>query len=211
MSKIAKKNLLKRTVEAAEEDTIELVPAVDATHFDVEFAPGKRLVYLHFGGREFIHIREYGSMGGRLYPTKKGVCLTPSRLRALQERISTIDELLAQLEMNDAYGVTVGGEDPLYKQHLGGAIYASVSEKYQGVNLRRHFTPPAQNILIVPTKNGIYLPLTQWGALKTKLVELFTQFPKLKEAVECSMSHGGNQMETFDCRECTPFGYDVTD
>jgi len=145
MSKGSKKGSLKRSAEAIEDETVELQPPSDAIHFKEEFAPGRFLVYSHFNGQEFIHIREFGYMGGREYPTKKGVSLTPGRLRALQRRIETVDNLLSQLEMNVSYAVPVARGEPLYKEHLGGAVFVTVSEQYHGVDLRRYFQPPVQN------------------------------------------------------------------
>ena len=206
------KSSLKRTAEVFEdEDTVELVPPMNGDRFREEFAPGRFLVYTRFNGREFIHIREFAIKDGREYATKKGVCLTPGRLRALRERVTLIDDILAQLETNTAYIIPVKRGDPLFKEHLGGTIFATVSENYLGVNLRRYFQPPAQNIQTLPTKNGIYLPLAQWVSLKAKLNQLITEYPELNSAEECHTTHGGNQMDYFGCRECTPFGYDEVD
>jgi hypothetical protein len=176
--------------------------------FNASFGPGRRLVLSSFKGQLFIHIREYQETNGKEYPTKKGACFTPGRLRALRDRIVDIDEILCQLETNASYNVTVGGDEPLYKQHLGGGIFATINEKYRGVNLRRYWMPPAQNIVTVPTKNGIYLPTAQWAAFKLKLDELLATCPGLIDVTVCCNSHGDNQMEFFRCRECTPFGYD---
>ena len=203
---------LKRTAQVfADEDTVELVPPMDGDRFREEFAPGRFLIYTRFNGQAFIHIREFVSKEGREYSTKKGVCLTPGRLRALRERVARIDNLLTQLEAGTAYIAPVKRGDPLFKEHLGGTIFATVSERYPGVNLRRYFQPPAQNIQTLPTKNGIYLPLAQWSSLKAKLDELYAEHPELSSAVECHMTHGGDQTEFFGCRECTPFGYDDVD
>jgi len=211
MSEESKRSSLKRTGEIFEEETLELAPPTDTTHFKEEFAPGRFLVYSSFNGQNFIHIREFGFTKEREYPTRKGVCLTPGHLRALRERVARIDNILAQLETNTTYIIPVKRGDPLFKEHLGGAIFATVSQNYLGVNLRRYFQPPAQNIQTLPTKNGIYLPLTQWSSLKAKLDELYDVYPELNNAVECHATHGGNQMEYFSCRECSPFGYDEVD
>ena len=206
------KNSLKRSAEVLEDDdTVELPPLKDGDLFREEFAPRKFLVYTRFNGQWFIHIREFGNVAGREYATKKGVCLTPGRLRALRRNIEPIDNLLSQLEMGVSYNVPAGRDEPLFKAHLGGAIFMTVSENYYGVNLRRYFQPAAQNIVTLPTKNGIYLTGVQWNAFKVKLDQLYAEYPELDKAIECCMSHGGNQMETFECRECTPFGYDVVD
>jgi len=178
--------------------------------FDVEFWPGRRLTLSHFKGQILVHIREYATTDGKEFPTKRGACFTLGRLRALRDRVAVIDSMLQQLEVNASYNVTIG-LDPVYKEHLGGGIYAVINEKYRGVDLRRYWMPPAQNILIIPTKNGIYLPATQWAALKSKLDELLIAYPDLMNATVCCNTHDGNQMELYNCRECTPFGYSCVD
>ena len=119
----------------------------------------------------------------------------------LSGKIDLIDAML----MLNANPILKTGE-PTYREHLGAGIYASISEEYQGVSLRRYWVPDGQHT-IAPTKNGIYLPEKQWTALKLKLDELLATHPGLIDAVECIKTHGGNQMETFECRECTPFGW----
>jgi hypothetical protein len=219
MPKVAKHMLKARTptkMEASETGslTVEALPSTASTMegYDAEFWPGRRLVLSRFNGQLLVHIREYKTVEDKIYPTKKGACFTSSRLRALRERIEFIDAILSQLEVNESYNVTVGGggDDPLFKEHLGGGIYVTIHEKYRGVNLRRYWMPPAQNISIVPTKNGIFIPALQWGKLKVKLDELLAAYPELMDAPICNDTHGGNQMEFFECRECTPFGYSCT-
>ncbi len=210
---VAKRVLKRAAIKMEPVDIVETVPVETASLpkpkkevFDVSFWPGRRLVLSSFKGRILVHIREYLDMGGKEYPTKKGVCLTPGRLSALRRRIEEIDELLVQLSTNAEYNVTIG-DDPLYYQHLGGGIYASINEKYHGVDLRRYWSPMGQS-KPVPTRNGIYLPASQWTALKLKLDELLEVHPGLADSVECALAHGGNQLEYFGCPECMPFGYD---
>ena len=178
----------------------ESTPAA-STKFDASFWPGRRLTLSNLNGQTLIHVREYALMGDKEYPTKKGVCFTPGRLSVLREKIDLIDAML----MLNANPILKTGE-PTYREHLGAGIYASISEEYQGVSLRRYWLPDGQQT-IAPTKNGIYLPEKQWTALKLKLDELIAAHPELIEAVACNNAHGGNQMETFECHECTPFGW----
>ena len=208
MSKIAKR-APKRSIkmEPCETETSSEATAVAVPGgFDVSFWSGRRLVLSCFNGRILIHVREYQTADGKEFPTKKGACFTPGRLMALREKIDTIDEILKQQEINASYNVSVA--PILYKAHLGGGIYVSVSEKYPGVSLRRYWVPEGQQEP-TPTKNGIYLPRNQWTALKNKLEELLAAYPGLLEATVCSSSHGGNQMEFFECSECAPFSSDV--
>jgi len=218
MSKAGKKSLLKSSATVK----MEIVEAKDATGetttatvsektFDAEFHPGRHLVVSLFNGKELIHIREYQSENGKEYPTKKGACLTPGRLRELWGRISDIDAVLQQLELKSTEDAIVGDGEPVYKEHLGGGLYVSINEKFCGVDLRRYWMPPAQNIRIQPTRSGIYLPISQWRALKAKLNELLATYPELWNVEMCRELHGDNQMDHYMCRECTPFGYDCID
>src|SRR6267154_52511 len=189
----------KRVVKIVSEET-QTMPS-STPYFNVEIAPGRFLVYSRFNDQNLIHVREYVTRGTRTYPTKKGVCFTPGRLRVLRGKIDLIDAML-MLNVTPILKT----EEPTYREHLGAGIYASISEEYQGVSLRRYWVPDGQHT-IAPTKNGIYLPEKQWTALKLKLDELLATHPGLIDAVECIKTHGGNQMETFECRECTPFGW----
>jgi len=143
-------------------------------------------------------------MGDREYPTKKGVAFTPERLRMLRGKIEEIDTALNQQEVNSSYGVSLD-RTMLFKAHLDAGIYASVGENFKGVSLRRHWVPDGQ-FEIFPTKNGIFIPTSQWSKLKAKLNELFVVHPQLLDAVECITTHD-NQFELLKCRECMPFGW----
>ncbi len=141
------------------------------------FAPKRYLVFSHFDNTEQIHIREYemkemrNGMGQCEYPTKKGVCFTPTRLRVLRNLVDEIDENLVRRQR---------GETVDYKKHVGTGIYATVGE-YIGVDLRRYWIPEGQPS-IAPTKRGIFLPPVQWNMLKEKLNELLAAHPNLAEA-----------------------------
>jgi len=176
---------------------------VSTEKYDASFFPGRRLSLSTFNGQQYIHIREYIELNGKLYPTKKGVSFTPGRLSVLRSNIGKIDLALQQQEVNASYSVNVGGV--LLKVHLGAGIYATVSEEFKGVSLRRHWMPEGQNEP-VPTKNGIYLPTAQWNSLKIKLDELLATYPDLLIAESCNFTHQ-NQMGMLDCNECCPFGW----
>src|SRR6267154_4464867 len=182
MSKIAKRNVKAASLkmeacgtvcEPVSPATLESTPTASKKKevFDASFWPGRRLMLSNCNGQTIIHIREYVAMGDKEYPTKNGACFTPGRLSVLQGKIDEIDMMLLQQEVNASYNVTVGGGEPLYMSHLGAGIFASISEKYHGVSLRRHWMPEGQQT-IVPTKNGIYVPANQWAALKFKVYEL---------------------------------------
>ena len=68
--------------------------------FKLMFAPGRYLVYSQYRGQFQVHVLEYAyksmsnGMGECEYPTKKGVCFTPARLKVLCNKIEEIDEHL---------------------------------------------------------------------------------------------------------------------
>src|SRR6267154_53892 len=172
-----------------------------AVHFSEEFAPGIFLVYSRFVDREWVHIREYTTLGEKTYPTKKGVCLTTSRLKSLTNKLDEIDEQLKQASSSASYKV----EQSLYKSHLGAGIYASVGSEFKGVDLRRYWVPEEQ-MLPIPTRNGIFLSLAQWNSLKQKIPKLLAAHSELNSAEECFHA---NQMGYIGCKECMPFGWIV--
>jgi hypothetical protein len=174
-------------------------------NFDVSFYPGRRLTTSVFNGQFLIHVREYMRMGDRDYPTKKGVCFTPGRLKLLREKMGEIDLALTQQEVNASCGVALVESTNLFKTHLGAGIYVSVDEKYSGVDFRRYWIPERKDV-IVPTRSGIFLPISQWASLKQKLDMLLAAHPELLDAKECALSHD-NQFGMIGCHECMPFGW----
>ena len=161
----------------------------------LSFAPNRYVVYCRFNDQDLIHIREYAikkipNATGE-YPTRRGVCFTPERLKSLYNKIDQIEENLNQ-----------EGEMRSYKTHIAAGIYAAVG-KLDGVDIRRYWTPEGQ-IDIVPTKRGIFLPRYQWASVKEKLDEILEMYPIIGMAEECFHQ---NQMGYVECRECMPFGW----
>ena len=177
--------------------------AAASVQFYTSFHSGRRLTLTTFNGQVFIHIREYTQINGKEYPSKKGACLTPGRLAVLRENMGQIDTTLNQQEVNASYNIDLGG-DLLFKLHLGGGVYVTVSEKFSGVDIRRYWLPEGQ-INPTPTKNGIFLPTTQWKALKEKIGNLILIHPELNDVRPCADSHE-NIGGMVECKECVPFG-----
>ena len=204
MSKNVKRNtkrMIKTDIVGGEDEMNQFESTTQpAGEFDGKFAERRRLDLTRFNGQDLIHVREYVMGEKREYPTKIGVCFTPGRLKALCRNIEEIDEELRQRNANASYKVDRG--EVVYKAHLGAGIYASVNNKFNGVDLRRYWVPEGQ-LTAVPTRNGIYLPEYQWRALKIKLNELMCIHPELTVAEECFHQ---NQMDMIDCHECMPFG-----
>jgi len=173
-------------------------PPLEPHEVRLEFAPNRYVVFSHFMGKELIHIREYAVKeavegADREYPTKKGVSLTAKRLKMLKNRLDDLDGYLKAQQQ----GVSTN-----YRTHLGAAVYAAVGE-YDGVDLRRYWIPEGQGNE-VPTKRGIFVPVSQWSSLKRKLTELMATNPHLEKVNECFHQ---NQLDMMDCPECSPYGW----
>ena len=174
------------------------------TYFCEEFASGKFVSYSRFKGENFIHIRVYENIGGRLIPTKRGASFTPGRLRVLLNKTDEIDEQLKLISSSVPCEAAAGVQ---YKTHLGAGIFAAIDSKFNGVNLRRYWAPEGQAI-IVATRNGIFLSAAQWLSMKEKLNELLVKHPELAIAETCFHQ---NQLGLLDCHECLPFGWMLMD
>src|SRR2546425_7063611 len=124
MPKVNKKELKKliiNTSSEGENSMPPLLPPSNATFFNREFAPSRYLIYSRYNGRDWIHVREFETLNGRVYPTKKGASFTPARLKVLIGKIGEIDEELRQQKSSTTYKAV----KTTYKTHLGGGIYAT--------------------------------------------------------------------------------------
>jgi hypothetical protein len=148
-----------------------------------------------FKGDRIVHIRWYGENGGHVYPTKFGVCMKPDRFAAFVEHLDNI---------NAAYEYVISSVGEWRTVHIGGALYASVRENYQFIDLRNFFR--ARDGKVLPSKNGVAIPISVWSVLKKVAVDLKESIPELKTAQSCGPHQ--NQLEFVDCSECNPF-YDV--
>ena len=100
MPKVSKLSSKKSSQTVVEEVKVEMAIIPAATvHFSAEFAPGKFVTYSRFNEQDLVHIREYKVMGGRTYPSKRGACFTPARLKALMNKFEEIDEQLKPTEL----------------------------------------------------------------------------------------------------------------
>src|SRR5881296_3015463 len=110
MPKVNKREVKKAIKEEEVMSMPAVIPAAMSTststvHFSAEFAPGRFVVYSRYNEQDLIHVREYVTYGERTYPSKKGVALTPVRLRTLMNKMEEIDEQLKQTNATAAYKV----------------------------------------------------------------------------------------------------------
>src|SRR2546425_504023 len=131
MSKVSKRSN-KRTSEIMGEEVKDESMSPSTIIFNEEIAPGKFPTYT--GWKEH-RVREYEVHGERKYPTKRGACLTPVRLKILMGKFEEIDEELKQADAK----VPCKVQQTQYKTHLGGGIYAAIDYKFNGVNIRRYW------------------------------------------------------------------------
>src|SRR6267154_6863142 len=105
VSKRVAKSAAKISVEEQNDDTIVMptTTQLSTVYLNEEFSPGRYLVYSSFNGQDWIHIREYVTMGEKSYPTKKGACFTPGRFKSLANRFYEVDEQLKQVNANGLY------------------------------------------------------------------------------------------------------------
>jgi Transcriptional Coactivator p15 (PC4) len=142
-------------------------------------------------GQIKLHIREYAEAG---YPTKKGICLTPSRWASLIRAVPALDETIDTRE---------GGD---YRVHLGGFVYATAISEYGTVGIRQYFIPEGA-IDEVPTKKGITLRRFEWYALKSYINDILRLSTELANARPCSDQLDHALLSGFlACCECNPSG-----
>ena len=150
-----------------------------------------------FRGKAIVHIRQYDIFGSNSYPSRTGVCLTPSRFARMLLSMEEIDAHVDQLK---------GSQDFDYKIHIGGGIYCSVRAGFYCVNIRKYFIPVKKHTPI-PTKRGISLRINEWKNLKSNIDIISKSCDELRNArpcYECESTHNKNGL--FGCNECYPFG-----
>ncbi len=161
-------------------------------HYSMDFASGRFVVYSRFQDQLLVHIRDYVIMGTCIYPSKDGVCFRVYQLIDLVNKFAEIDEQLKR--QNDSTS---------YEEHLGEGLYVTIDSKYGGVVLCNYNDPDGQ-LRIVPVKNEISIPSSQWASLKEKLNELISGC--LERCAVKGCSHPNN-IRMMDCQECFPFGW----
>lgn len=88
-----------------------------------------------FRGSKVVHIRQYDQAdNGKLFPTKRGVCLTPGRFAALVEQFGDIDLMYQFVCDNISEAV-----DEWRTIHLGGGIYVTAATGFDLINIRNFF------------------------------------------------------------------------
>lgn len=155
------------------------------------------LVVSLFNDETVVHIRKYDLKkdGIGKYPTKIGVCLTPKRFVSLITNFDDIDNMYKYVSRTDGEWRTI---------HIGGELYASVTNDYKCINLRHFYR--SENNKALPGRQGIALTLPMWSKLKKHALELREADEVLKNATLCmNGTDHANQMGFFECGECVPF------
>jgi Transcriptional Coactivator p15 (PC4) len=174
------------------------------------FTPNRDISKLKFGCNRFlvhsifqdspkIHIREYESKSGREYPTKKGICMSVSRLATLYSALPDIEEAVKLLR---------AGSHIQFKTHLGGGIYVSVNSDFKCVDIRRFFVPN-EDSSETATRTGLAIRLGEFDNFLRRINELVAISADLvvDDKICANNFDHANEIVAAACRECNPFGY----
>ncbi len=166
---------------------------------DMKFPMGndRYLVVSKWKGETRISLREYISYEGsdKLYPTKKGICLTLENWLDLKMIFDDIAKEVKQLN---------GTEEVNYCQHIGRNVYVTVCTRWPNVDIRQWWKPE-ENGELVPTKKGISLRLDEWEKLTKLAGTLHKVVPELSYAIPCNMrGDHQNQQGMLACSHCNP-------
>lgn len=174
------------------------------------------------GVEQRINVREYVqyTVGGRLYPSKRGLYLTQdnwAELMAVKEEVTeelqrVLDQGLAHPPVRMADGepvmdAEVEREEICRKWHIGNNVFMVVESGWPFVNLRRWWIPPdrEEGDGPVPTKRGLCLSPEEWKRLIGYNYKLESLVPELVSALpHCLRKDHQNQLALELCGHCNP-------
>ncbi len=87
--------------------------------------------------------------------------------------------------------------------HLGGNMFASVNQQYEGVSVRKWYKPDEQNTLLKPGQPGVFLRVDAWRKLYDILDKFVDYMPDHAGDMPCSYRHE-NAQGFIDCSFCNP-------
>ncbi|OWF53868.1 hypothetical protein KP79_PYT24052 [Mizuhopecten yessoensis] len=136
-----------------------------------------------------IDIREWEN--GK--PTKIGVSLTLSRWLTFCDAIEELEKALRSGKID-------------VRCHLGGNVFATVSNGYRCVNIRQFFKPESQEL--TATRKGIALRLCEWNTLVEYLPSINFAIPNIDTILPCHMQPDHSSVQgALMCSECNPNGF----
>lgn len=123
-------------------------------------------------GQVQLHIGQYQKYkpNGKIYPTKRGVVLSPSEWLILESYVASVDTVL-QIQHT---------LDTDCKWYISNDIFITQSPKYPTVDIRR-FWKPKENGKFAPTKNGVALTFAMWNRLKDVMMIIRSFIPQLDD------------------------------
>ena len=152
------------------------------------------VVASEFEGEVYIHVRYYDFK--KHFPTPFGIGLTPRRWNELKLVLNGIEEKVSHYEK--------GEEDVSYRHHLGGNFYASITQGFPCVDLRKFWLPEGAKE-VCATRKGISLGFDQFRALIETVPEIDHHVPELINATPCYLEDDHqNQVGALRCAECNP-------
>ncbi|OWF53695.1 hypothetical protein KP79_PYT00414 [Mizuhopecten yessoensis] len=123
-------------------------------------------------------------------PSKIGVSLTLSRWLNFCENIEEIERALQEGNVE-------------VKCHLGGNVFATVSNGYKCVNIRQFFKPESQEL--TATRKGIALCVSEWNILKEHVSNINFAIPNINTIIPCHMQPDHSNVQgALRCPECNP-------
>lgn len=126
-----------------------------------------------FRGVLQIHIRYYYKQKGKLWPTKRGVTLSPSKWLKLEANCDTLDMLLEQCFTGE-----LKKKEEIY---LGGDVYLSVNPTFCIIDIR-HWKKSVNTQETYASRKGVSLNRTRWNSLKDVMTEIQNKVPELNSA-----------------------------
>jgi len=173
---------------------VPIISMASSRDIHLPLGGNKFLTYGFFRGQARISIRLYEVRGTKLYPSKTGISMTPTRFSRFRHMTQDIEENVYDMQAKRNVDMT---------HHLFNAWRVSINSDYPCVNIRKHFYPPNE-MCSVPTKSGITLTVYQWRELVDQIDQLTTMVPDLLNVPRCIEIHGERNLLTLlECPDCS--------
>ena len=113
-----------------------------------------------YKGQTRVDIRQYLTLGNKIYPTKSGIHLSGSQFVNLIDIVKEIDNDVTKVRNHEMDN---------FKYHIGDEIYVTASDGFALVHIRLYYKNEDMTIAL-PTKVGLALRFQEWDTL-VKLIE----------------------------------------
>lgn len=159
---------------------------------DILLQENCKLTILKINGQWRLDLRCVDIYDDQVHYSKKGICLTLDQTHEMLQVFINIDE--AMINHVDTRLL-----------HLKNNVFANVSSKFRGVNIRQYFE--GQDGL-APTKRGVFLRQNGWQKLRAILLDLENIIPDFKDFKPCHMQIDHlSLIGRLQCKNCNPNGF----